>query len=239
MTGLADPGEAGRGARPAGRARLDAISTTSRSTSTARTSRSCRSFNGRFDPLGVHRRPARGQLRRHRPAARAHLPQHRPLHARAGLRPVPARRAQLLHPRPARPLCLADAGRDACRAGLSRARRTTRATCWRATRERRQAASRSSPSSPRSFSAWQCPMPPPSCCSPREALAGLFDIDAGLDLLAAQTQPDRSRPLRLPRLHGDLRGRRARLLPARRPGADVGAPRSRPGAATGIRARAH
>ena len=45
------PGQAGRRARASGRARLDAISTISRSTSTARTSRSCRSFDGRFDPL--------------------------------------------------------------------------------------------------------------------------------------------------------------------------------------------
>jgi hypothetical protein len=46
------------------------------------------------------------------------------------------------------------------------------------------------------FSAWDVPDAAAELIiSRREALASLFDIDAGLDLLAAQTQAGRGRPL--------------------------------------------
>ncbi len=65
---------------------------------------------------GACLKPAGGadgsELRGRRCRRRALLPQHRPLPAPSRLRPVPARRPQLLLARPARPLHLADAGRD-------------------------------------------------------------------------------------------------------------------------------
>ena len=74
------------------------------------------------------------------------------------------------------------------------------------------------------FAAWDVPDAAAELITSRRAtLAPLFDVDAGLDLLAAQTQAHRSRSAELPRLHGLVRSRLRRVLPARRPGADVGA----------------
>jgi len=102
-----------------------------------------------------------------------------------------ARRAPCPHryvwPTPAEP----------CPAGPSRARPTTHATCWRRMGRRRGRAERGEDrQARRHLSAWDVPDAAAELLvGRREILATLFDVDAGLDLLAAQTQKSRRHPL--------------------------------------------
>ncbi len=116
---------------------------------------------------------------------------------RAGLRPVPAGRAQLLHARPARALHLADAGRDAfgssvpgrglLRAGPHSPHRRLGFEAMSVEKVAKLAAI---------LSAWEVPDAAAELLLHyREKLASTFDVDRGLDLLAAQAQPERARPL--------------------------------------------
>ena len=94
----------------------------------------------------------------------------------------------------------------------------------RAGGRRRIRATRSSPSSRRYSRLGMCLTPPPSCCSrAATSLTALFDVDAGLDLLAAQTQPKPPPAAALSRDYmATFEARPARVLPARRPGPDAG-----------------
>ena len=73
-----------------------------------------------------------------------------------------------------------------------------RAMCWRpiAPKPARRLSAEKIAKLAAVFSAWDVPDAAAELLiGRRETLAPLFDIDTGLDLLAAQTQTDRSRPL--------------------------------------------
>ena len=144
-----------------------------------------------------------------------------------GLRPVPPRRAQLLHRAPCPPATSGRRRPRPCRAGRSRARPTTRATCWRpiarqpARAERREA---------RQARGGLLGMGRARCRGRAAARDGATSWRRCSTSTPASTcwpprrRPERSRPLSYRDYMATFEADCAGVLPARGSGADMGAP---------------